>query len=410
MPGIGLSLGRKFIGNPATSWNIHWPRQTGVLFFGLYSEISGGQMPNKIPGATDFLTVAGSAGSETYQAPNTASYQSADTDYIWFKTDVSQRTTTTAELIGYDFTRTIIKYANSSPYAIEAIMILSSDVDTAKMRDDFDLSIWWSDVLSAHGNVKGNRGVGKSVWTAESVYEDELNTYISGLAIPLSTGQKTLLNNFIITLKTDLSIANLSEAFDVMHIFAGETQESSLKNLVKNAHHCTIVGGTQTFTALEGFTGDGAGSYLKTDYNPSTQGVRYALTDAHIAVYYRTDGGVNQQCGMGYPTEMWNGNSSNFNRCWINSTEFDVVTLTWALGFKILTRTIGGVHAHYINGAGGIAWEAPTGLVEDLYFNYASSGQISFGCVGKYFTLTQHNKIRDAFETYMDANGKGVIT
>ena len=151
------------------SLSSYWSHQPEVLFFGLYSEISDGKMPNKVDGGATFLTVAGAAGSETYQAPNTAPYQTADTDYIWFKTDVSQRTTTTAELIGYDFTRTIVKYANTAPYAIEAIMILSSDVDTAKMRDDFDLSVWWSNVLSAYGNVKGNRGVGQSVWTAESV-------------------------------------------------------------------------------------------------------------------------------------------------------------------------------------------------------------------------------------------------
>lgn len=181
MPGLpGIAIGIPFRRGGGASWDAFWKSQPEVLFFGLYSEISGGQMPNKVTGATDFLTVAGVAGSETYQAPDTAPYQIADTDYIWFKTDVSQRTTTTAELIGYDFTRTIIKYANTSPYVIEAIMILSSDVDTAKMRDDFDLSVWWNDTLSAHGNLKGNRSSGKSVWTAESVVPEMLYTNTGG--------------------------------------------------------------------------------------------------------------------------------------------------------------------------------------------------------------------------------------
>lgn len=181
MPGINSGIGRRVDQDAGVSWSSYWTHQSEVLFFGLYSEISGGQMPNKVTGATDFLTVAGVAGSETYQCPNTAPYQTADTDYIWFKTDVSQRTTTTAELIGYDFTRTIIKYANAAPYAIEAIMILSSDVDTAKMRDDFDLSIWWSNVLSAYGNVKENRGVGQSVWSLIPIIPTGLTlTGISG--------------------------------------------------------------------------------------------------------------------------------------------------------------------------------------------------------------------------------------
>jgi len=160
--GIGISL---IFGNKSQqSWESYWASQPEVLFFGLYADISGGQMPNKKTGSSDYLTVAGAVGSETYQCPNTAPYIAADTDRIWFNTDVVQRSATTAELIGYDFTRTIIKYANASPHAIEAIMILSSDYVTDKMRDDFMLSIWWDNTLSDHGFLKENRGAERSVW------------------------------------------------------------------------------------------------------------------------------------------------------------------------------------------------------------------------------------------------------
>ena len=168
--GFRLGIGNIDIRNQRFNWAAYWATQPEVLFFGLYSDISGGQMPNRVPGATDYLTVAGAVGSETYQCPNTAPYIAADTDYIWFRTDTTQRTTTMAELIEYDFIRTIIKYDNTAPYALRWIMILSDDFETArenKMRDSFDLSIWWSDVLSSHGNVKGNRGAGRSVWTPE---------------------------------------------------------------------------------------------------------------------------------------------------------------------------------------------------------------------------------------------------
>lgn len=126
-------------------------------------------MPNRVPGATDFLTVAGVAGSETYQCPNTAAYIAADTDYIWFTSATAQRTVTTAELIGYDFTRTVVKYGNTAPNAIAGIMILKSGevlstVKENKMRDDFDLSVWWSNVLSSHGDTKDNRGSQRSIW------------------------------------------------------------------------------------------------------------------------------------------------------------------------------------------------------------------------------------------------------
>ena len=188
MPGISkTALGIPFRRGGGINWDAYWVNQPEVLFLGLYSEISGGQMPNKVTGATDYLTVTGSVGSETFQTPNTAPYIDSDTDYIWFTTDTGIRTTTTAELVGYDFTRTIVKYQNDAPYAIEAIMILSSDVDTVKMRDDFDLSIWWDGILSIYGNLKGNRGPGQSVWTPESVDVTGLTvTPVSNTALTLN--------------------------------------------------------------------------------------------------------------------------------------------------------------------------------------------------------------------------------
>ena len=162
MIGIGNWIGKR----RGVGWESYWASQPDILFFGLYSEIADGKMPNKVMGSSDWLTVAGSAGAETYQTPNTAPYQAADTDYIWFKTNVSQRTTTTAELIGYDFAKTIVYYDDASPYAINAIAILKPTGSVSnKMRDDFHLSIFWDGTLNLlYGYVKGNRGIGKSTW------------------------------------------------------------------------------------------------------------------------------------------------------------------------------------------------------------------------------------------------------
>jgi hypothetical protein len=142
------------------SWSSYWATQPEVLFFGLYSEITGGQMPNKVTGATDYLTVAGVAGSETYTCPNTVAYKSADTDSIWFYNSGSNQVVTTADLIAYDFTRTIVKYADATPYAIEAIMILKSDIAAGKvnrLHKDFWLSIYWSNVYNDSGHLKDNK-------------------------------------------------------------------------------------------------------------------------------------------------------------------------------------------------------------------------------------------------------------
>lgn len=141
-----------------------WEIIPGVLFYGLQSDIVDGQMPNRVPHASDYLTVTGGVGTYTFECPVTPAYIAADIDRIWFDGAGAQRTATVLELVSYDFTRTIVKYQDTSPFVIEAIMILSIDYDTPAMRDDFNLSVWWDNTLSRYGYLKGNRSVGKSYW------------------------------------------------------------------------------------------------------------------------------------------------------------------------------------------------------------------------------------------------------
>jgi hypothetical protein len=162
--GLGERIG---IGKSSGGWT---PKkiESKVLFWGVVSEITGGHMPNKVTGATDFLTVAGSPA--TYTCPNTAPYIAADTsDRVWFNTDVLQRDATTSELIGYDFGRTLVKYDDLAPYTIREIIILKAGevlttAESNSIRDYMWLSIWWDGTLSLYGHTKGNRGIAKSTW------------------------------------------------------------------------------------------------------------------------------------------------------------------------------------------------------------------------------------------------------
>jgi hypothetical protein len=129
----------------------------------------------------DILTVGGSVGSYTFQVPNTTPYQTRDTDYIWFQNGGNQRTVTNAEIIGYDFPRTIVYYSDTSPYTIEYIGILDTGQSVNnKMRDDFHLSIWWDNTLSLHGARKVNRTIGQLVWAMPTLPTNLALTLISG--------------------------------------------------------------------------------------------------------------------------------------------------------------------------------------------------------------------------------------
>lgn len=171
--GIAIGIGIGF-GSAGDYWASYWEKQTDVfLFFGQIKNISNGQLLNEMSGSSDALTVAGSAGSYTFQCPNNATYIAADTDYIWFKTDTSQRTPTEAELIGYDFPRTPVKYDDADPYSIRWIGILKSGATLTAtqlnyLHKSFYLHTLWSGVINGYGHIKGNK-MAQTLWIPETI-------------------------------------------------------------------------------------------------------------------------------------------------------------------------------------------------------------------------------------------------
>jgi hypothetical protein len=398
------------------------------LFFGEISKITGGRLYNQKSGASDYLTVGGSAGSYTFQCPNTAPYKAADTDYIWFKTDETQRTTTEAELIGYDLQRTPVKYDDNSPNSIRAIMILSSSVTGNKLNKlfrDMYLPIEWQNNTNAFGHIKSNR-MGQNLWVPESVHEPEVIDYIAGLSTPLSDAQLADLDTLVADLKTATGLSLLSDGFDLIRIRAGETSESSLRNLAKNAHHASLQGTPNpTFVQFEGFTSDGANGYIDENYIPSSDGVNYKQDDACWFNYIRTNVAETLIDLGSFVTGKWIGliarTAGNTLYYGINMAASKLVTPhTDSRGMFIAARN--GATSHFLDwnkntiDTGNVA---STALVTKKIFGCCynnndvpasfttrQQGIIAFS---KYFNKATRDAITDAFEKYMDAKGKGVI-
>ena len=82
MPYIGIGI--TVLGSSSFLWSQYWASQSEVLFLGEISKITGGRLYNQKTDATDYLVLAGAAGSYTFQCPDTAPYIAADTDFIWF--------------------------------------------------------------------------------------------------------------------------------------------------------------------------------------------------------------------------------------------------------------------------------------------------------------------------------------
>ena len=267
---IGIATAIPF--GSGLDWIAYWAAQDEVLFFGLVSEISGGQMPNKATGATDYLTVTGAAGSYTFQCPDTAPYLAADTDQIWHYTDDAIREVLEADLIGYDLQHTPVKYLDDAPNSIEAIMILSSDVTGTKlnkMHSDFHLPLYWSGVLNENGYVKSNRVLAQSVWTPISGYEDETIALIARFTGSPTTATKDHYNTTIKALKDGGCWAKRNAYV----LYCGFDSQASLLNLKANEFNHTLAGATPpAHTAGQYFQGDGTTGYIRTNFIPTTHG------------------------------------------------------------------------------------------------------------------------------------------
>lgn len=274
-------------------------------------------------------------------------------------------------------------------------------------------------------------GIGKNLSPGSTpipAYESEIMTYIAGLITPLSDGQLTLLNNFVLTLKSGMGITTLDEVFDALWIIAGETEESSLRNLIKDDHHCNKIG-LPVFTALEGFE-PFLGNYLQTDYIPSSDGVRFLQDDAGMGVYQRKSRlESSSKWAMGSSDASTLSSILTFRtattaRVYSNNLTAITLAVTDNLGITsvhrygaALTKGARNKTLGALNTNASISPPSTQGYIGCTNLNGAINGpddaQVSMGWYSKSLisAVSQANLdcLVDAFETYMDANGKGVI-
>ena len=255
----------------------------------------------------------------------------------------------------------------------------------------------------------------------------EVQAYISGLTTPLSSGQVGKLNKFVRTLKTGLGISALSDAFDVMYILGGETAESSLRNLVENAHHATAVN-SPAFTAFEGFTGDGTSSRILTNYNEYLNAVNVARDNVSSGIYIRdiikqsqpilygnTNIGAGHS-GTAISSHDFVFDNRNYSLCG-QSYSYSYINTTGItrVGMYSITKQAQAARV-FMNGLLIGTNNSPSVDLQNKYDNILASGTgayasatASFVYKGKHLTDNQILTVTQAIESYMDSNGKGVI-
>jgi hypothetical protein len=299
MPGIAttrtsIPLGGRGLSGDAY-WIWFWERSGDFLFFAsdstnILNKVATTQLPNQIIGSSDFLTVTGTGLNARYRTPDNATYRTADSDYVFWKTDASESTCDGNRLIGYDFPRILVKYLNVAPYTILWIGILKPGVTvTNSMRDSFDLNIWWNNTLSFHGNTKQNKPLPQQyVWTAESVIEAETAALVARMTAVSETpdaARITVLDTAIAADKTSIGFTN---QYDAMWLLAAHGNDSALLNIIKASHNITLVN-TPDFLQDRHYVGNASDEALNCNYNPSTEASKYLQNAASFGVYIRNN-------------------------------------------------------------------------------------------------------------------------
>lgn len=237
--------------------------------------------------------------------------------------------------------------------------------------------------------------------------------------------QRYILINYTIR---DAKNFAIFQQLDVLYAFAAHSQQPALLNWVKNAHNATAVN-APTFTANQGFTGDGASTSINSNYTPSTQAVKYALNFAHASAYVRTTAAAsNDKSEFGGGTLATNATvlliakgASNHLRHRLNGT-VNATGITFAdeRAFIAVDRSTPSVVLTMRNGIQvGSQSVSSSGLPDaSLYIlagNFTVEGvigwtdrQVSLVSFGASLTASQHYHFNRIIEYYMDQVGSGV--
>lgn len=81
-----------------------------------------------------------------------------------------------------------------------------------------------------------------------------------------------------------LRTGGLLDILDALYLLGTDNVQWARQNLIQDAFNLTPVN-APTFTANQGYAGNGTSSYINTGFTPSTAGGHFSLNSAHISAY-----------------------------------------------------------------------------------------------------------------------------
>jgi hypothetical protein len=136
----------------------------------------------------------------------------------------------------------------------------------------------------SYANNGGHPGSVNRAAVRPSEVEAETATYHGAMTVKPTKPRQRADNWFAANLKA----LGLFAKCDLLCVFASETEQAGLLNLIKRSHDATVVV-QPTWVANQGYTGNTSSMYVRSNYIPGTQGVSYSLNSASIGAYIRTN-------------------------------------------------------------------------------------------------------------------------
>lgn len=253
-------------------------------------------------------------------------------------------------------------------------------------------------------------------------YCAQYQTYYDSLTTPPAAAVALAQDTMFVSLVAE----GLWTKADLIYLLSQSTNDDgeALVNAVSPGTYDGTAYNAPTFESLAGFTGDGATTYIDTNFNPTTHGVNYTLNSASFAVYVLTDVDENS---VDIGIDDGNNDAFLYSRyitcnTRINDSGSDFNTNADSRGFYIVSRTASNARAAYKNGALlGSDTRVSTALPN---VNFGVMARINFlGGQGQYVTrqiggivyigggldATEQLALTTAVNTYMTSNSKNTF-
>lgn len=224
-----------------------------------------------------------------------------------------------------------------------------------------------------------------------------------------SASQQTLQN----TLVTDLKTAGVWDKLDVFYCFAtdGDSDFATLNWKAPSSHQVTKVS-SPTFTADEGFAGNGTSSYIDTNFDISDAS-QFTQNNAMFGMYVHTINTSSSGYSMGLDSGLTNryrilGNSlQRINTSGSITRPFNATT-----GLQAIQRTSSTI-VNFIDNSGAISSNissnstAPPTDSNFVLFRYNggsyADSKISISFIGESLDSSQASDFYDSLNTYISA-------